>query len=275
MIRSDLKESSDIWHESLNASTDRLAADKLYLGEYWSVVRNIAKQERAKIWIFSAGMGIIPYSAKIPSYSATYSSDSLDSVRKLESKNKDTNQNWFNLILEKQQFGIGTAELKTILNQDTILFAVSRSYLQTIQNILLEINNPQLFILGSNLRNIQVKNKVEVPGSLRMALGGSLQTVNIRLVEYLLTQTTLLQKETVSLAEINSVVKTLSENSGDLPKYERLKSTDVEIESFIRSRPIETHNDSHSRALRDFRNAGNACEQSRFKKIFLSVMEKH
>ncbi len=273
--KNDLKKSSDLWHKSLNSSTNRIPAEKLYVGEYWSVVRNISKLGLVRIWIFSAGLGIIPYSEKIPSYGATFSNYSPDSIRNLESNNKATNANWFKLILQKKQFGIGFDDLTTMLGNSPVLFAVSRSYIETIQDILVNRSNPQVFILGSKLGNLRIKNIIETPGKLRMTLGGSLQTVNIRLVEYLLTQTELLTKSSTSVEELSSAVERLANGSTQLPKYERLKSTDLEIEKFIRSRFSKSEEDSHSRALRDFRIAGNACEQSRFKKIFISVMEKN
>ena len=272
--KNDLKKSSDLWHKSLNSSTNRIPAGELYVGEYWSVVRDIAKLGLVRIWIFSAGLGVIPYSEKIPSYGATFSKYSPDSIRNLESNNENTNENWFKLNLEKKQFGIGFDDLTKMLRNNPVLFAVSRSYIETIQHILVNGNNPQMFILGSNLGDLRMKNIIETPGKLRMTLGGSLQTVNIRLVEYLLTQTELLEKSTTSVAEVSSAVERLAKNSTQLPKYERSKSTDLEIEKFIRSRFNKLKKDSHSRALRDFRNTGNACEQSRFKKIFISVMEK-
>jgi len=267
-----LEEISGAWHRSLNASTDKIEASKLYIGEYWSIVRRVAELNSVNTLVFSAGLGLIPYQAKIPSYSATYSNGSPDSINNLNPKDRSIKQTWFELSLNHSKFGLTLSQLKTILNATTTLFAVSRPYLSAIKNTLHEIKSSKIIFLGSNLRNLQLKNIIEIPGSLRMILGGSLQTVSIRLVEHLLTQTSLLHNPNLTVSDLESELNRLNSNPMLLPKFNRAKSTDADVLNFLRSR--SRLKDSHSRALRDFRDSGNACEQSRFKKLYLSISEE-
>lgn len=264
---------SRTWHESLNGSYDKFDASKLYIGEYWSIVRRLAELNFVNIFVFSAGLGIVPYQAKIPSYSATFAKGTPDSINNLDSKDKSLSQSWFELSLKYSNFSLTLSQLKKVLNATTTLFVVSRSYLSAMEHTLREIDHSKAIFLGSNLKNLQLKNKLEIPGNLRMVLGGSLQTVSIRFVEYLLTQTSILQKTNFTVRELGSKIDQLGSASSPLPKFNRSKATDEDVLKFLRARV--TFKDSHSRALRDFRDSGRACEQSRFKNIYLSFLEKN
>src|SRR5438552_12049981 len=74
------------WIERLNVNrTTKTAASELYCGEYWSVVRSLPMLARedgiaVKIWICSAGYGLISFESQICSYSATFSQYEADCV---------------------------------------------------------------------------------------------------------------------------------------------------------------------------------------------------
>src|SRR5262245_32875137 len=62
-----------------------VAAERLYAGEYWTVAKELPELARetgykAKLWVMSAGYGLMPVSACIHPYSATFASAELDSV---------------------------------------------------------------------------------------------------------------------------------------------------------------------------------------------------
>ena len=66
-------------------ATRRPSRSQLYCGEYWSVVRSLPAVARdsgltARIWICSAGYGLISPESQICSYSATFSPYERDSV---------------------------------------------------------------------------------------------------------------------------------------------------------------------------------------------------
>jgi hypothetical protein len=51
----------------------------------------------------------------------------------------------------------------------------------------------------------------------------------------------------------------------------RTQATDEEVKSFIRESLQQQPSLKHTKLLRDFRTAGRACEQSRFRSLFLQV----
>jgi hypothetical protein len=56
-----------------------------------------------------------------------------------------------------------------------------------------------------------------------------------------------------------------------VPRYERKKLSDEEVGEMIASRLAQLPGMSASRLLREFRDAGYACEQSRFGQLHRSV----
>ena len=57
--------------------------------------------------------------------------------------------------------------------------------------------------------------------------------------------------------------------------FDRLVKTDDEVKDFIRMEVANLPNCSHSGLLRRFRDSGNACEYSRFARIFSEVIAEH
>ena len=58
-----------------------------------------------------------------------------------------------------------------------------------------------------------------------------------------------------------------------IPRYDRKKQTDREILDLIAQRLSQTPATSANRLLREFRDAGLACEQHRFSRLYRTVAE--
>ena len=68
-----------------SARGDSVEAKDLYVGPYWSVVRELplvadASRIAASLWVASAGYGLVPSHAKLHGYSATFRVGEADSV---------------------------------------------------------------------------------------------------------------------------------------------------------------------------------------------------
>jgi hypothetical protein len=73
------------WLERVRRTPGELPASMLYCGVYWSGVvdlwrKTAVRQRDSQLWIMSAGYGLIPSSAVIASYAATLSPRETDSV---------------------------------------------------------------------------------------------------------------------------------------------------------------------------------------------------
>ena len=61
-----------------------VAADRLYVGEHWKVSRglpSLATGHRTRLWVCSAGYGLIPADARVRPYAATFSGTSGSRAR--------------------------------------------------------------------------------------------------------------------------------------------------------------------------------------------------
>ncbi len=80
-----LKERVRSWTEALESSpAPTLPAGELYAGDHWKVVRNIASGSSAalpiKVWVASAGYGLVEFTTNLKPYSATFIRSHLESV---------------------------------------------------------------------------------------------------------------------------------------------------------------------------------------------------
>src|SRR5437867_843027 len=81
-----IEERVERWIERLeDGSEETLPAVDLYAGDHWSVARSletvaVARGLEARVWIASAGYGLIPLRGLVRAYSATFSPGHADSV---------------------------------------------------------------------------------------------------------------------------------------------------------------------------------------------------
>src|SRR5947199_312969 len=115
-----------------------VAAIKLYSGTYWATVRRVhmralAQGYDAKLWITSAGYGLVAATARIKPYSATFSKDNHDSVcpgalSRIE--RADILRRWWNGIIR----GRGLASIATRDAQASVLVIAGPAYIEAMRD---------------------------------------------------------------------------------------------------------------------------------------------
>src|SRR6267378_5578071 len=65
-------------------------AEDLYAGDHWSIVRSLVRSNlkskiRIRVWVCSAGYGLIPFNAPIKAYGATFARGHRDAVSSADS----------------------------------------------------------------------------------------------------------------------------------------------------------------------------------------------
>ena len=68
----------EAWWKRLASQPVRLRADELYVGDHWSIVRDLVSLANRRgfdgqLWVASAGYGLVPSDAPLANYSATLS----------------------------------------------------------------------------------------------------------------------------------------------------------------------------------------------------------
>ncbi len=273
----DVNQRFDSWQRLLRLAKNRFAARDLYVGEHWSVARQIPKRGmelgfRASLWVCSAGYGLIHSDTEIAPYGATFTRGHPDSIDK-PTHRKPTQSNareWW-LASCKRSTIRGLTALATDHPSTPLLVAVSSTYLNAITDDLLaasrQLRSPDLLIViasGTDRAPIGLEDNLLPAGAeFSPSVGGTLGSLNIRLVLEALRW-----GQTGGL-HATYLRKRFGQQLRRLPAFsrpDRRPLSDPELIAFI-SRNLHI-SASHTGMLRHLRNSGLACEQARFRDLY-------
>jgi hypothetical protein len=258
-----------------HASTAPLiAAQDLYAGEHWMIARGLpsrASDMRARLWVCSAGYGLIPADAPIRPYAAAFSGGS-DRVP----GGADGARQWWRAIADWAGPAPGQPRsIRSLAAADrsaSFLLALSVSYLDACRDDIAaatrQVADPDNFmVVSAGARSPGSAGVAMVPADARLQafLGGTRQALNARIAAYLLST------GISSRAEATHCMTRLLAEQAPVTRYERKKLSDQEVIEIIARRLTQAPGTSASRLLREFRDAGYACEQQRFAGLYRMV----
>ncbi|NYF57183.1 hypothetical protein HDA35_003014 [Micromonospora purpureochromogenes] len=250
----------------------------LYAGEHWATARHLAAAVRveAKLWVCSAGYGLIPATAQVRPYAATFAMRERDSVGSSMSENRD----WWGGL--SQWVGPEPGEPRSFdhlarSNPDgTIIAVLSDAYLRACSDDLRmaagRLRDPQrLTIVGPSQADPALDELVVgVTARMRPAVGGSMLALNVRVAHRLLgliTADPVTHRRTHLRALANELTAAAPPET---PRRSSERMTDDQVRAFIR--PLAAAGTtSATRCLRQLRESGRSCEQARFKQLFHEV----
>lgn len=261
--------------ERLASLAADIPAEALYAGEHWAVSRTLPALARgrngATLWVASAGWGLIPSTARIAPYSATFSTGHPDGV----SSRLHERQLWWQ---ELGQWRGPTKAARTLEQlvaehpRDDVLVVLSEAYytacLPDLQAAVAVASAPErVSVLAAGVRPSAELARVHLPGDARLQaeVGGSLGALNVRLAAYVLGAGP--GGQAAWRNRLHAATRTAPRRV--IPQRKRL--TDDQVRTFIRQRRHQSPTCSSSRALSDLRAAGMACEQARFAELFTTT----
>lgn len=268
---------ADEWiHRLATTESPVLPAIDLYAGEHWSVARSLKSLvptgRAMSLWILSAGYGLVSSQAPLRPYSATFASGNPDSVASSGTRNL-----WWSALAEWKGPEPGAPRsLTQLAEQDTrasVVVALSAPYLEACSDDLAgaaaALSTPSLLsviCLGASSR---VLGNHILPGDARLqhAVGGTRQALNVRVLAHLLER----HGGDIDRETATRTLNALLARQPPLPHYDRMPSPDEDVKRYIRKRLRSNPSLSRSRLLTEFRDAGHACEQSRFARLFESA----
>jgi len=264
------------WTRRLSEPTeDAVPAESLYAGEHWSAARRLVSltSVQPRLWVSSAGYGLIPATAQVRPYAATFSLRQRDSVGRSSAENRD----WWSALSEWVGPETGAprsfSELARRYPEDTIVVVLSDAYLRACSEDLLkaarQLRDPQrLTIVGPAQAAPELDELViAVNAGMRSAVGGSLLALNVRVAQRLVGVMTP-DSRTHARSYLRSFAEELAATApASGSRSPGIRMSDDEVRAFIRSR-ASAGPTSASRLLRQLRDAGNSCEQGRFKQLF-------
>jgi hypothetical protein len=109
------------------------------------------------------------------------------------------------------------------------------------------------------------KNWVPSVAALKSVLGGSLLSLNARLARRIVDEA---RDRGIASTAIRERFQLLAQQAPPPPRYDRTAVEDDEVRRFVLDQVGKNPRATHTRLLREFRTAGRACEQGRFRRIF-------
>jgi hypothetical protein len=101
-----------------------------------------------------------------------------------------------------------------------------------------------------------------------MSLGGALTSLHVRVARRLLEG---IEPQRLDAQTARHCVEVVAARSPELPAFQRSRADDDDVKTFIRAALLADPGVSHTRLLREYRAAGSACEQSRFRELFFAT----
>lgn len=275
------------WIERLRTNgNSRTGASQLYCGEYWSVVRSLPSVARdagvtPRIWICSAGYGLISPQSQISSYSATFSPYERDSVTRgfdADARRIAARQWWRSISRWSGPSGTELRSLTAIARRYQhvpLLVVASPDYLQAIDQDLTGAaaalsRRDLLLIVSAGTRTFGKLTDHLLPCDARLqsCLGGTRGTLNIRIARRLLQY---MGRGHISLDRQKVQLRRLLSKQPPIEQYHRRVVTDEQVRKFIRSELNKNESPSRSLLLKKLRSSGRACEQSRFADLYTEM----
>lgn len=263
------------WMEKLRALRPELLAGALYAGRGFGLATQAAEIAESRLYIISAGLGLVAADRKVPVYGLTVSNGYAESVASRISNEFDVGA-WFSNLLS----GPHSDQWTDVFGQSSgrVLIALTRPYAEMVGKSLSELE-PQamarLRIFGASLAS-----------ALPAALRPSLVPYNDRLDTILPgTRADFSQRALLHFARLVAINGGSFDRDADYAAVEaamnsatapervlRPRRNDAEILSLILAR---LHTQSGiARILRALRDEdGVACEQSRFSRLYRTAME--
>jgi hypothetical protein len=269
----------DVWANRLMASpVTTVHADQLYGGEHWQIARTLEEHAtvsgyRASTWVCSAGYGLVPLTAALRPYAATFTCGQPDSA----GHTTKAIQEWWTYHTAWEGPNAGTPRSFTALAASVphaaVLVVLSGTYLRACAHDLIaaadELHRPEqmaIISVGGGATYELREYLLPADAHLQTVVGGSLGSLNVRLAARLLQTAPTGPFDRHELAER---IRALARGARrEIPKREPL--TDDQVMSFIAERFCETS--SHTSMLRQLRDAGLACEQQRFARLFAATV---
>jgi len=251
-----------------------IEAERLYAGEHWMIARSLpglAAERAVRLWVCSAGYGLMSAGAPVRPYAATFSGR----TDRVPGGPGGARQWWHALAgWEGPEPGQprSIASLAASDPKACLLLALSASYLDACRDDIAaaaaQVPDPDRLVLisaGARPSGPVAEAMVPADAKLQAVLGGTRQALNVRIAARLLSA------DIYGRAAASDYLGRLLSEQPPLRRYERKKLTDGEVSEMISCRLAQAPETPASRMLREFRDAGYACEQQRFAQLHRAV----
>lgn len=263
------------WQEKLHAERPVVTAQELYRGRGFCLAVQAAKTASAKLYVLSAGLGLIAATQKIPTYGLTVSRGREESVASKIWGEFDSGK-WFGALLDN---AYSNAWPDVIGRPGRILISLTCPYAEMVGESLLKMGPTVL----SRLRLFGASLSTVLPTTLRPAIApydtrldavlpGTRADFSQRALLHFVNLVALMSgppDRDADFAAVEAAMKTAAPPD----RRRRPRRTDEEILRLISVRlDTQVGIGRVLRALRD--EEGVACEQARFSRLYRIAIER-
>jgi hypothetical protein len=275
------------WKKRLRrVKAEKYPAEDLYMGEHWSVVRDIPPSAmnrgwNVRLWICSAGYGLIRPSTRINAYQVTFAPSSIDSIVNGTRDDRALQTWWKGVCSYKipgdQGHPRSLAELALRYPRTPLVVALSAEYLSAVEadlGAVLEHSYFQRYLsiisCGTSGKHMRWKsNLLPCDGKFSAHLGGTLTSLNARVARFLF------QSHASAEPSVDRMAGLLrSVDLREVPTHSRTPQSDADVKTFISERLKKSSMISKTKLLEELRAAGKACEQKRFGDLYMRLKQE-
>jgi hypothetical protein len=259
------------WQRRLAAVEAPLVpAESLYVGDHWHAVLEAFRivqryTPKVKLWVISAGYGLIPAQQMVKPYSATFAAGKPDSVWRgpADGPRGAGLKDWWRGLAN----GVVLSDLVT--RSGAVVVAAGAGYIEALEDDVaaaVESGQGRVSVISAGSRN--VPGLLPVTSSFRTYVGGTDSATNARVLALLAAECASHGFRSHEMAEhLNKVGAKLD----SVPRITGRKASDREIQRQIRTLRHREPLLSRTAALRELRRRGTACEQGRFAELWLGT----
>ena len=271
------------WSKRIRSETaDRKKATDLYCGNSWSVIREMAADEKLpsklRIWVISAGHGLVAIDENLAPYAATFTPRDEDSVIPPELSSHSVAEWWDMLVSGRRQDGTSVASISDIARlhpRTPLVAAISNEYLKAVahdleatRTALADGDRLIIITVGAKKSGPLGANFLPCDSRLEHHYGRSRMALNARILRSLVRD---FPAKDIRAKYLSSHFAPLLARLPKAGYPERRPSEDETVRSFIRREIAKNAKGAYTVLLRQYRATGSACEQKRFRRLFREV----
>lgn len=277
------------WLSRLRACRgESIPAEGLYAGDSWNVIRSLASggpgAPAVRVWVCSAGYGLLSLASKVHPYSATFDRGQPDSVSAngQAGASREASRVWWRLLSEWAGPLPGAprtiAELAEAHPRSPLLVVASAVYLGAIVDDLREslgrLSDPdQLSVISAGTTSLEGLSEHLLPCDARLQrlVGGARASLNARLARLGLSS---LRGRRAARSTLRELFSGLLAERMEAPSPRRPALSDTEVKRYLKEALERDPKSRPTPLLRKLRDSGHACEQSRLASLFRAVREQ-
>jgi hypothetical protein len=284
----------DAWLTQISRTPRTHAARHLYQGETWAASLELEATagalrgtDKVRMWIASAGYGVVAADEPLCPYSATFSANSKDYVggHGRGTAATDDCRAWWHALTARSEETSGRSIASVAAGaQGDVLVVLSEAYLRSCQGDVVQAvaaNDRTIVVSPSAHRSIRIGHAAprfdarllttavdRRKGHSRPITRGTRMSLNVRTARLLVEH---FGARPMERRDASAFLEELTTRQSPLEVFPGEQHDDQAVRAFIQGRLTEHGPASKTQLLRAFRDAGNKCEQKRFGTLFEEV----